>query len=78
MPDINEKAELHNLATTYQIYSHSKSCRKYRNQDCRCHFGRFFTDRTIFAVPLPNELTKDEKATRLEQREILLNKVADI
>ena len=77
VPDINENAELHSLITTYQIHSHSKSCRKYKNQNCRYHFGRFFTDRTIISLPLSDELTKEEKVTRLEQREILLNKVTE-
>ena len=37
VPDIDENSELHKLVTTYQIHSHSKSCRKYKNQDCRYH-----------------------------------------
>ena len=47
VPDINENSELFDLVTTYQIHSHSKLYRKYKNQNCRYRFGRFFTDRTI-------------------------------
>ena len=77
VPDIDENSELHKLVTTYQIHSHSKSCRKYKNQDCQYHFGRFFTDHTIIAVPLPKDLSDFEKARCLEERKLLLDKVAE-
>ena len=32
VPDINEQPELFKLVTTYQVHSHSKSCRKYKNE----------------------------------------------
>ena len=77
VPDINENPELHNLVTTYQIHSHSKSCWKYRNGDCRYHFGRFFTDHTVIAVPLSKDLSEGQRIQRLKQRESLLNSVTE-
>ena len=41
VPDINENPELLHLVTTYQVHSHSKSCRKYKNEKCRYYFGKF-------------------------------------
>ena len=31
VPDINQNPELFYLVTTYQVQSHSKSCRKHKN-----------------------------------------------
>ena len=77
VPNIDENPQLHALVTTYQIHSHSKSCRKYKNKSCRYHFGRYFTDRTIIAVPLSNDMSRDQKYKILGQRELLLGKVSD-
>ena len=56
VPDIHENPELFDLVTTYQVHCHYKSCRKYKNEKSRHHFGKFFTERTIISLPLPNHL----------------------
>ena len=43
VPDVNENAEFFHLVKTYQVHSHSKSYRKYKNEKCHYHFGKFFT-----------------------------------
>ena len=70
-----ENSELFHLVTTYQVHSHSKSCRKYKNERCRYHFGKFFTDRTIIALPLLEDLPEDLKNSILNERERILKTV---
>ena len=59
----NEETEpvTFNLVNQYQTHSHSNTCRKYKNIPCRFNFGRFFTDRTIYAEPLPKDINDIEK-----------------
>ena len=75
VPDIHENPELFDLVTTYQVHSHSKSCRKYKNEKCRYHFGKFFTERTIISLPLPNHLPDTVKNNILNEKEHILSMV---
>ena len=75
VPNVNEDQELFHLVTTYQVHSHSKSCRKYKNEKCRYHFGKFFTDRTIISLPLPNDLPDVQRINILNRREHILSAV---
>ena len=75
MPDIHENPELFNLVTTYQEHSHSKSCRKYKNEKCRYQFGKVFTERTIISFPLPNHLPDTVKNNILNERERIFSVV---
>ena len=56
LPDPNTKSELYALVKKYQAHGHSNSCKKYKNVPCRFQFGRLFTERTIIASPLPEDL----------------------
>ena len=67
--------ELNELVNMYQRHSHSKSCRKYKNVQCRFHFGKFFTDRTIVAEPLSEELDESMKSKMLQNRNEILSLV---
>ena len=60
---------------TYQVHTHSKTCRKYKNLACHFNFGHYFTDRTIIFSPLPDDLSVDEKDRILEKRNKILEKV---
>ena len=53
LPDEDTEPE---LVKMYQKHSHSKTCCKYKNVGCRFNFGHFFTDRTIIAEPLNDDL----------------------
>ena len=57
----------------YQTHSHSKTCRKYRNIACRFSFGQFFTDRTIVAEPLPQDMDEEIKTNILTRRKEILS-----
>lgn len=57
----------------YQTHSHSKTCRKYRNIACRFNFGQFFTDRTIVAEPLPQDMDEEMKTNILTRRKEILS-----
>ena len=59
LPDQNKDPELHEIVKTYQKHSHSKTCRKYKNMKCRFNFGHFFTNKTIVAEPLCDDLDPD-------------------
>ena len=77
LPDIDNDPQLHDLVKTYQIHRHSKTCRKYRNDKCRFHCGRYFTNRTIIAKPLAQSLSDLEKQTILTERKLLLSPVSE-
>ena len=75
VPSKETDGELHELVNMYQRHSHSKSCRKYKNVQCRFHFGKFFTDRTIVAEPLFEELDESMKSKMLQNRNQILSLV---
>ena len=52
VPDPIKNPDLFKLVTTYQVHSHSKSSRTYKNEKFRYHFGKFFADHRIISVPL--------------------------
>ena len=62
MPSEEDDPELHNLVKTYQKHTHSGSCRKYKNIQCRFNFGQFFTNTTIVAEPLSDDLDEAIKS----------------
>ena len=70
-----EDLELHNLVKMYQKHNHSKACRKYKNIQCRFNFGQFFTNSTIIAEPLPDDLDETNKTNLLEKRKEILSLV---
>ena len=69
--------DLFKLVTTYQVYSHSKSCRKYKNEKCRYHFGKCFTDHTIISIPLDSNLPEDVKNNILNERDRISRNVKE-
>ena len=75
IPDREAEPELFTHVKTYQVHTHSKTCRKYPNQPCRFNFGRFFCDRTIIASPLPNDISHEDRKNKLAKRKEILDKV---
>ena len=74
-PNDHLSPELAHLVSKYQVHKHSKSCRKYKNGECRYAFGRFFSDRTIIAIPIPPSTPPGQKNAILQKREKLLGRV---
>ena len=50
------------LVKTFQIYSHSRTCWKYKKNKCRFSYGPFFSDRTIISKPLGDSLSSEQKS----------------
>ena len=50
----------------HQIHRHSKTCCKYRNEKCRFHFGKFFTNKNIIAQPLADSVPLDFKLQKMQ------------
>ena len=79
LPDDKTELELHELVKTYQKHSktpnHSKTCRKYKNINCRFNFGQFFTQKTIVAEPLDGDLDEEIKSNILGRRTKILTSV---
>ena len=68
----SQDPELHELVKTYQKHSHSKTCRKCKNTKCRFNFWHFFTNKSIAAEPLSDDLNPEEKTSTIDrQKEIL-------
>ena len=75
LPNVEEEPGLFELVKTYQLHRHSNTCKKYKNESCRFHFGRFFTEKTIIGKPLPGNLPEEERKNILAWRERILKKV---
>jgi hypothetical protein len=69
--------QLHELVKTYQKHNHSKTCRKYKNIQCRFNFGQFFTNRTIIAEPLSDDLDEEMKKTSIDRQKKILTLVKE-
>ena len=75
LPDKETDPPLYDLVKTYQTHNHSKTCRKYKNVTCRFNFGQFFTDRTIVAEPLAEDMDDEIQSNILTRRKEILSKV---
>ena len=77
LPDPVEQPELFNSVKNFQIHHHSSTCWKYQKGHCRFHFGKFVTDKTIVASPLPSTMHDFSKQSTLQWRQDLLDKVSN-
>ena len=77
LPNEVKDPETFQLVTTYQVHSHSRSCRKYKTGKYRYHFGKFFTENTIIATLLPSDLSDEMKNSIVSERERILSKVKE-
>ena len=77
MPDAQLTPELYDLVKTYQIHRDSKTCPKYKNEKCRFHFGRYFTDHTIIIRTLKTTLSCAKKKEVLSEQSRVLQVVSE-
>ena len=77
LSDLKVNFTLYELVRTYHIHPHSKTFRRYKNDNCRFHFGRFFTDRAIVAKPLNANLSDAKRKEILTKRYNVLKIVSD-
>ena len=75
LPDKETDPQLYDLVKTYQRHNHSKTCRKYKNVTCRFNFGQFFTNKTVVADPLSEDMDEEIKSNILTRRKDILCKV---
>ena len=75
LPTSSDNPKLHDVVKTYQLHRHSKSCKKYKGSACRYNFGKYFTDHTIIAVPISENIEVQERAEKLAKRSYILSKV---
>ena len=75
LPSEEGDPHLYQLVKTFQIHCHSKTCHKYKNSKCRLKFGRFFTHRTIIAIPLQHKLNQVDKFGTLSKRNDIFGQV---
>ena len=75
LPDKETDPQLYDLVKTYQRHNHSKTCRKYKNVTCRFNFGQFFTNKTVVADPLSEDMDEEIKSSILTRRKDILCKV---
>ena len=74
LPGNDNKPELFELVTIYQVHSHSKSCQKYKKQACRYNFGKYFIDGIIVAITLPSDMPEIKNEMHSSQKSQLLMK----
>ena len=75
LADKKKDPQLRDLVKTYQVHDHGKTCRKYKNVACRFNFGHFFTDRTIVAEPLAEDIEDEITSNISAKRQEILSKV---
>jgi len=77
LPEKTLDSQLHELVNTYQKHCHSKTCQKYKNVQCRFNFGQYFSNRTVIAEPLPENMDEITKSGILKKRAEILSQVKE-
>ena len=77
LPDISYDPELYRLVNFYQRHSHSRTCCKYKNVECRFDFGKFFSAKTIVSKPVSSDFSASRRCDILSKVKIKVNEVLD-
>ena len=71
-PDHLNDQELLEIVKAYQIHTHSRTCWKYKKNECRLSFRRYFTKKAI-AKPFHIKISNEEKQEILTWRNTLIS-----
>ena len=66
--------ELDSIVAEVNTHSHTKSCQK-GNSVCRFNFPRYPSNKTLIAVPLPSDLSEEERKEKLSKYKFILETV---
>ena len=71
-----EDLKLNELVKSVNHHHHTQSCRKH-GTDCRFHFPKFPSDRTLIAKPLPDDMDPEERKEKVEKYQNVLKQVKE-
>ena len=67
-------SQIQPLYKTYQVHSHSKSCRKYKNEKHRFPLERILQIIKVLSMPLDSNLPEDVRNNNLNERHSIFRK----
>ena len=75
LPDALNEPVVLKFVKTYQIHQQSKTCRKYRIEKCRFHFGNLFISCTIITQLSQDHIPQHVRHEKMQRGNAILEKV---
>ena len=67
--------DLNEIVKEVQVHHHTKSCRRGKQNYCRFGYPKPPSNKTLIAMPLPEDMDKEEKRKKLELYREIMTKV---